>query len=143
MYWMKLVNMCHGSKCMSELIKYRPYVAISEMTMSRKVLFVSRSVPMCFHSSSVTAATERYTVKPAHHSVMALHRPKRMIAAMYVNLEPCGRLPSEQTVTTKRSAMYSLRKISNTCLPAPALRKLKASFWPEVVAEPTRKKKAR
>lgn len=82
MYWMKLVNMCHGSMCMNELIKYSPYVAISEITMSRNVEFVSITVPMCFQSSSERVATERYTVYAAHHSVIALHNPKSTMAVM-------------------------------------------------------------
>lgn len=40
-YWPNDVNMCHGSKCMKEPMKYRPYVAASEMTMFRNVALVS------------------------------------------------------------------------------------------------------
>jgi hypothetical protein len=40
-YWMNEVNMCHGSKCMNDEKKYKPYVAASEMTISRKAWFVA------------------------------------------------------------------------------------------------------
>ena len=44
MYFMKQVNMCHGSKCMNDAMKYSPYVAAMEMTSSLSVLLVSTSL---------------------------------------------------------------------------------------------------
>lgn len=44
MYWMNEVNMCHGSKCRIDEKRYKPYVAASEMTISRKAWFEATSL---------------------------------------------------------------------------------------------------
>lgn len=103
---MKDVNMCQGSMCRNEPMKYSPYVAARETTMSRNVSFVEinlrarsqhrRQIPIfqnCTHCEKFSqpakvCGTARYTVKPAHQSVTMLQKPNSTIAKMYVHLEP-------------------------------------------------------
>lgn len=60
---MNEVNMCHGSKCMNDEKKYKPYVAASEMTISRRAWFVATSLvgndkPSHQHTQTTKMLTE-------------------------------------------------------------------------------------
>lgn len=69
------------------------------MASAVNVLFSSS--PRQSVQPSVVCGTDWYTVQPAQYSRMPWHTAKSRMHSVYIKLDPCGRFPSEHTMTTK------------------------------------------